>query len=62
MQKDDTVVVLSRGKLPFVLRRVSPSSGSGDAYEFMGDAFFYKAMAGERVGSSKSQLKNIVIV
>jgi hypothetical protein len=61
-QKHDTVVILSGGKLPYVLRKVSPSSGSGDAYEFIGDAFIYNAMAGEKVGSLTSHLKDIVIV
>lgn len=61
-QKHDTVVILSGGKLPYVLRRVSPSTGSGDAYEFMGDAFIYNVMAGENVESFSSQVKDIVIV
>lgn len=61
-QKDDEVVVLPGGKLPYVLRRVSPSTDSRDAYEFIGDAFIYNLMAGENVESFSSQVKDIVIV
>jgi hypothetical protein len=61
-QKDDKVVILPGGKLPYVLRRVSSSSGSEAAYEFIGDAFIHNAMAGENGKPLPSQVKYIVLV
>ncbi|KAI6753909.1 hypothetical protein HG530_013085 [Fusarium avenaceum] len=61
-QKDDHIVILPGGNLPYVLRRYSSSNDNGEAYEFIGDAFIYGAMAGEKVGSLESQLKDIAIV